>query len=240
MEHEILRQVETHLDYHFTDPSLLELALRHSSLADDRLDSNERLEFLGDSVLGMIICRTLFEQFPDYLEGDLTKIKSVIVSRKTCAQIARDLELHNYVQVGKGTDQTKAVAGSIAAGTLEAVIAAIYLDGGWKAAEAFIYRLFNPLIEQINADQHHNNFKSVLQQHCQREYNTTPYYELLDEKGPDHNKCFEICVVIRHNRYSSAWGVTKKEAEQKAAYNALTELGLLEEAEDPSLTQPNV
>lgn len=237
---DILPQVETHLDYHFKNPELLELALRHSSLADSRLDSNERLEFLGDSVLGMVICRALFDLFPDYLEGDLTKIKSVIVSRKTCAHIARSLELPQFTQVGKGTDQTRAVGGSIAAGTLEAVIAAIYLDGGWEAAETVILKWFQPIIEKINADQHHDNFKSVLQQYCQREFNTTPYYELLDEKGPDHNKCFEIGVVVRNTRYPSAWGVTKKDAEQKAALNALEEMGLIQVTEDPSVEQPSL
>jgi ribonuclease-3 len=233
MDKETLLQVETRLGYHFKNPELLDRSLRHSSQADDRLESNERLEFLGDSVLGLVICRTLFDRFPGYLEGDLTKIKSMIVSRKTCAHIARSLHLHQFVRVGKGTDQTKAVGGSIAAGVLEAVIAAIYIDGGWAETEAVILNWFGPLIEKVNANQHHNNFKSILQQYCQREFNSTPHYELLDEKGPDHNKCFEIGVVIRNTRYPSAWGVTKKDAEQRAAQNTLVELGLLQVAEDP-------
>lgn len=228
MDKEILLQVENRLDYRFTNPELLERALRHSSLADSRLDSNERLEFLGDSVLGMVVCRTLFDKFPDYLEGDLTKIKSVIVSRKACSHVARSLDLTLFIQVGKGTEQTRAIGGSIAAGTLEAIIAAIYLDGGWEAAESMILKWFEPLIDKIDADQHHNNFKSILQQYCQKEFNSTPYYELLDEKGPDHNKCFEVGVVIQHHRYPSAWGITKKDAEQQAAQNALEELGIIQ------------
>jgi len=112
------------------------------------------------------------------------------------------------------------------------VIAAIYFDGGFEAAEKFILRQFDPLISQVDAEQHQNNFKSVLQQYCQREFNRTPYYELLDEKGPDHNKCFEVAVVMDHRRFPGAWGGTKKDAEQLAAYNALIELKVIEPESD--------
>lgn len=224
MDAEQLRQVQDLLAYQFNDPALLREAFTHSSLADDRLDSNERLEFMGDCVLSMVICRTLYERFPSYQEGDLTKIKSMLVSRKTCAQLANDLGLTAFLRVGKGTDKTRAINGSIAAGCLEAVIAAIYFDGGMDAAEQFILRRFETLFEEVDADQHQNNFKSLLQQYCQRVFNRTPYYELLDEKGPDHNKCFEVGVFLDHQRFPSAWGVTKKDAEQLAARNALVEL----------------
>jgi len=227
MNAEQLRQLERVLGYTFKNPSYLQEALTHSSVAGDPLNSNERMEFLGDSVMGLIICRSLYDRFPTYREGDLTKIKSMLVSRKTCAQLANDLGLSDHLRVGKGTDKCRALNGSIAAGCLEAVIAAIYLDGGLDAAEAFILRQFEPLIEQTNAEQHQNNFKSVLQQYCQKVFNRTPVYELLDEKGPDHNKCFEIGVVVDHRRFSSAWGVTKKDAEQLAARNALIELNVI-------------
>lgn len=228
MNAEQLRQIEELLDYQFTDPSLLDEAFTHSSLADNRLKSNERLEFMGDCVLGLVICRVLYDRFPMYQEGDLTKIKSMLVSRKICADLANELGLTDFLRVGKGTDKTRAIGGSIAAACLEAVIAAIYFDGGLEAAERFILRRFDPLINQVDAEQHQNNFKSVLQQHCQHVFNRTPYYELLDEKGPDHNKCFEIAVVVDHRRFSSAWGVTKKDAEQRAARNALIELKVIE------------
>lgn len=230
MDKELLLQVEQQIGYHFSTPAILEEALVHSSSADTRLASNERLEFLGDAVLGMIICRALFDRFPDYLEGDLTKIKSLVVSRKICSKLARQLDLQKYVQVGKGTDHSRAMNGSIAAGTLEAVIAAIYLDGGAEAAQEFILRQFGPYLDQVDANGHHENFKSMLQQHCQRYFNGTPTYELLDEKGPDHNKCFEVAAVVRHRHFPSAWGVTKKEAEQKAALEALMVLGVLDES----------
>lgn len=230
MERELLLQVEQQIGYHFSSPAILEEALVHSSSADSRLASNERLEFLGDAVLGMIICRFLFDRFPDYLEGDLTKIKSLIVSRKICAKLARQLDLPKFVQVGKGTDHSRAMNGSIAAGTLEAVIAAIYLDGGPEAAQEFILRQFGPYLDRMDANGHHENFKSMLQQYCQRYFNSTPTYELLDEKGPDHNKCFEVAAVVRHRHFPSAWGITKKEAEQKAAMEALLKLGVLDES----------
>ena len=230
MDMDRLLQVEQQLGYHFSNPSLLDEALVHSSSADTRLRSNERLEFLGDAVLGMIICRALYERFPDYLEGDLTKIKSLVVSRKTCAKLSRQIGLPEFVQVGKGTDGSRAMNGSIAAGTLEAIIAAICLDGGMEPARDFIHRLFGPSLDQADANGHHDNFKSILQQYCQRYFNTTPTYELLDEKGPDHNKCFEVAAVVRHRHFPSAWGVTKKEAEQKAALKALSQLDVLDES----------
>lgn len=227
MDADRVQQMQTLLNYQFKNTLYLAEALTHSSLADDRLESNERMEFLGDSVLSLVICKTLFERFPEYLEGDLTKIKSRLVSRKTCAEIANEMGLPDYVRVGKGMSQTRAMSGSIAAASLEAIIAAIYLDGGMKAAEQFILEKFQPLIDETDAEQHQENFKSLLQQYCQKEHNLTPIYQLLDEKGPDHNKCFEMAVVINHKRYPSAWGVTKKEAEQKAAHLVLVELDII-------------
>ena len=227
MDEQTLARVQQRLGHTFANSALLVEALSHSSQADHRLASNERLEFLGDAVLSLVVCRALYERFPDYLEGDLTKIKSRIVSRKTCSQIAQNLDLARFVKVGKGMSQTRAMSGSIAAGTLEAVVAAVYLDAGFDTAREFILGLFGDLIRNADANGHQENFKSVLQQHAQQEFDQTPIYELLDEKGPDHNKCFEIAVVIGMRQFPSAWGVTKKEAEQRAAQYALADLGLI-------------
>lgn len=218
------------LSYRFENKSLLVEAFTHASVADERLVSNERLEFFGDSVLALVICRQLFEKFPNYLEGDLTKIKSMLVSRKTCSKIANELGIPDFAKVGKGMAETKAVSGSISAGILEAIIAAIYLDGGMQAAEDFILRIFAAYVEAADAEHHNENYKSLLQQFSQRKFTSTPVYELLDEKGPDHNKCFEVCAVIDLNHFPSAWGSTKKEAEQKAAQRALVELKVLKPA----------
>jgi ribonuclease-3 len=229
MKAELAEQLEKELKYHFSNRSILKKAMTHSSSAH-KLESNERLEFLGDSILGLVICQALFEKFPDYLEGDLTKIKSKLVSRKTCSLIASQLNLESMLTLGPGMQKSRALKGSIAAATLEAVIAAIYIDGGFEAAREFILRLFTPLIEQTNAAEHQENYKSLLQQYTQQHLNHTVSYEILDEKGPDHNKCFESAVVIDRKRYPSAWGNTKKEAQQMSAYNALVELGVIKKS----------
>ncbi len=235
MDEEILRQIEQIIGYEFSDKNLLVKAFTHSSAVDNRLLSNERLEFLGDSILAVVICQALFENFTNYLEGDLTKIKSKLVSRETCAQISGQLGLQKFLKVGKGMVSNRALSGSLAAGVLETIIAAIHIDGGFEAAREFILRIYGSLIEQSDAEHDHGNFKSLLQQYSQEQFNATPSYILLDEKGPDHNKCFELEVTIEDRHFPSAWGSNKKEAEQKAAYNALVELEVLEKtAENPA------
>ena len=235
MDEETLRQIEQIIGYEFSDKNLLVKAFTHSSAVDNRLLSNERMEFFGDSVLAVVICQALFDNFTDYLEGDLTKIKSRLVSRETCAQISGQLGLQKFLKVGKGMVSNRALSGSLAAGVLETIIAAIHIDGGFEAARDFILRNYGPLIEQSDAEQDHGNFKSLLQQYSQEQFTATPSYILLDEIGPDHNKCFELEVTIEDRHFPSAWGSNKKEAEQKAAYNALIELGVLEKtAEEPA------
>jgi len=228
---ELVTRVEAILEYRFRDHGLLREALTHASIADDRRLSNERLEFLGDSVLGLVVCHRLFELFPDYLEGDLTKLKSAVVSRNTCAAVANGLRLTELIFVGKGMLGRGGMSGerpsSLAAGALESIIAAIYLDGGFEAAREFILRHMDEYISRFAATTHQQNYKSLLQQHAQKALNSTPLYELLDEKGPDHSKCFEVRVVIGSRAFGSAWGPAKKQAEQRAAQIALEELGVL-------------
>jgi ribonuclease-3 len=228
---ELIARVEAMLDHRFADHALLKEALTHASIADDRRLSNERLEFLGDSVLGLVVCHRLFELFPDYLEGDLTKLKSAVVSRNTCAAVANALGLTELIFVGKGMLGRGGVSGerpsSLAAGALESIIAAIYLDGGFEAARTFILRQMDAYIHRFAATTHQQNYKSLLQQHAQKALAATPMYELLDEKGPDHSKCFEVRVVIASRAFGSAWGPAKKQAEQRAAQIALEELGVL-------------
>lgn len=228
MDQKTQQQIEQIIGYKFSNPDLLSKAFTHSSVADNRLLSNERLEFMGDAVLSAIICQVLFERFPTYLEGDLTKIKSMIVSRRTCARVTRELGLQEYLNVGKGMTSGRALTSSLAAGMFEALIAAIYIDGGLESAREFILKVFASLIERVDAGQSHGNYKSLLQQYAQQQLDTTPVYGLLDEKGPDHDKCFESEAIIGGRHFKSAWGTNKKEAEQKAAFNALVELGVLE------------
>jgi ribonuclease-3 len=227
MNEETLQQIEQIIGYEFSNRELLRRAFTHSSAVDNRLLSNERLEFLGDSILGMVVCQNLFERFPQYAEGELTQIKSMLVSRGACAKIIKQMTLQKFLKVGKGMAESRAIGGSLAAGAMEALIAAVYIDGGFEAARNFVLRTFDSLIDQTNAEQIRGNFKSLLQQYAQQHLNLTPVYELLDEKGPDHDKCFEVEAVIGTRRFASAWGTNKKEAEQKAAFNALVELGVI-------------
>jgi ribonuclease III len=229
---QIIQSAETALGYRFTDPGLLIRALTHASIAEARTDSNERMEFLGDSVLGLIVSERIYSRFPDLLEGEMTKIKSTAVSRQTCAMLARSLGLDELLVTGKGMQQSEAMPHSLAAAVLESVIAAVYLDGGYSAAERFVGPLMDPLIERAARSGHQENFKSVLQQYAQRTDQDTPAYRVLDEKGPDHAKCFKVGVEIGAQRFTPSWGQSKKQAEQTAALNALTELGLVVTTED--------
>ena len=228
MNEEVLHQIEQIIGYKFKNRSLLVKAFTHSSVTDERVMSNERLEFLGDSVLGLVICLNLFERFPGYLEGDLTKIKSMLVSRKTCAKVMKETSLHELLKVGKGMAASNSLSGSLAAGLLEALIAAVFIDSDFAVTQEFILRLFEPMLEKVDAEQSQGNYKSILQQHSQLHFSVTPIYELVDEKGPDHNKCFELEAVVDGRHFKSAWGNNKKDAEQKAALNALVELGIIE------------
>ena len=233
-----LAQCQDIIDYHFRDVDLLSASLRHSSASDQRLDSNERLEFLGDAVLDIIICEDLYRRFPEYLEGDLTILKSAVVSRRTCAQVAQKLGLQRFLSLGKGITEQTELPESLSAAVLESIVGAIYLDGGFEKARSFVLRHFEPFIALA---QQHRDYKSMLQQHSQGEHGTSPFYELLDEKGPDHAKAFEVAATIRTKgqtrTFPPAWGISKKEAEQKAAKLALEKLGLLEESPTPDILE---
>ena len=225
---DLLAQCEKIIKYKFKDISILEKGLIHASVADSRQASNERLEFLGDSILGMIICHALFERFPLYMEGELTKIKSHLVSRRACAKITDNLDLSRFLIVGKGMNNLTKLPLSCRAALFESLIGALYVDGGEKAAKQFILRCYKVLLDEADASLHQENYKSMLQQYAQQVLDATPTYEVLDEKGPDHSKCFEVCVVIDSNQFKSAWGSSKKESEQTAAFNALKALELIE------------
>ncbi len=224
-------RAEKLLGHTFNDPRLLTESLTHASIANNRLNSNERMEFLGDAVLDLIICEALYNRFPQYLEGELTKIKSAVVSRRVCAEVSRETGLVDLLLIGKGISSRQAMPGSLAAAVYESIIAALYLDGGFEVVKEYILRTMTPKIDEIASNTHQQNYKAVLQQHAQRLLGATPIYELLDEKGPDHSKCFEVCVSIDGRRFTSAWGPNKKMAEQKAALLALEELEVFDAEE---------
>jgi ribonuclease III len=233
MDDQVRARAEGIVGHQFSDPALLELALRHASTAENPLASNERLEFLGDAVLGLVVCDLIFRRYPALREGEMTKIKSHVVSRDTCAAIAKQLSLEQLLTLGKGMQGV--LPPSLPAAALEAVIGALYLDAGFEKAAEFIRPLVTDLVDQAAQSGHQQNFKSVLQQHAQQTLNSTPAYRILDEQGPDHSKCFKIAVEIAGRRFEACWGQTKKKAEQEAALSALRELGVIKEMEGGEL-----
>ncbi|SMP40942.1 RNAse III [Neorhodopirellula lusitana] len=219
-----LQRCQEILEYRFKTPSLLLSALTHASGAANRLASNERLEFLGDAVLGLTVCRWLFEDYPEYTEGDLTKIKSAVVSRRACGRTACKLGLDECLIVGRGVTRNRSYPRSLVSDVFESVIAALYLDGG---ADVVCDRLKLWLADEVKLavdTQGSGNHKSVLQQYAQRELSATPVYRLIRESGPDHRKAFLIGAVIGEQEFPPAWGNNKKDAEQRAAANALATL----------------
>jgi len=226
MDDATLDRAEDLLEYDFTDRAILNRALTHASTAATRHESNERLEFLGDSVLGLVVCEYLHRTFPDLLEGDMTKVKSSVVSRRVCAEEARRLGLDQLLVLGKGMASARELPSSVAAAVWESVIGALYVDGGLEVAEDFILSALRTRIEQAVESGHHHNFKSVLQQVAQQDFSSTPVYSVLDEKGPDHAKCFEVSVAISGRSFPPRWGPNKKRAEQDAALAALEELSI--------------
>lgn len=219
------------IGYRFAQISLLRRALTHASIAESRRASNERMEFLGDAVLGLVCCEMVYEMYPDLLEGEMTKIKSTVVSRQTCAVLARQLGLDGFILLGKGMKIHKVLPQSLSAAILEAVIGAIYLDGGLTPTRTFLRPLLEPVIRRAYSSGHQENFKSVLQQIAQVRFGQSPSYLVLEEKGPDHAKCFELCVEMGGRRFRSCWGPNKKAAEQQAALMALQDLGAAVEDE---------
>jgi ribonuclease-3 len=228
---ELLNRAQELAGHRFTDIDLLVSAVTHASLAPSRLTSNERLEFLGDAVLGMITCDELYRRYPEKLEGEMTKVKSVVVSRKVCAKIADDIGLSDLLRLGKGMTEGNVIPSSVRAGVFEAFIAALYLDAGMDVTREFLMPHLTRHIDRTVKSKNMENYKSTLQQYAQKQLNATPKYESLDEKGPDHSKCFEVAVVIQARRFTSAWAPNKKEAEQQAALLALKELDLISNGE---------
>src|SRR3954470_18407467 len=177
----LLEHCEEILDYTFRNPNYLRAALTHASGADHRLASNERLEFLGDAILGAIVCELLYREYPEFQEGDLTRIKSVVVSRRTCAKLSRNLGFDEFLILGKGMGSQDQTPASVLADVFESIVAAIYLDGGMEAAQRFIVEQIQPEIIETVGGQGGVNYKSTLQQTAQRQFGETPVYLLLDE-----------------------------------------------------------
>lgn len=224
---EKLMVLESRIRYHFSDPSVLFHALTHSSYANEmRLEkekNNERLEFLGDAVLELVTSEAVYNEYANLTEGDLTKLRASIVCEQTLSKCARDLNIGDYLLLGKGEDITGGRnRDSILSDTLEAVIGAIYLDGGFTNAKEFIKGFI--LADIKNKDLFFDS-KTILQEIIQNDNNNQKLrYKLISEEGPDHNKTFKIAVCIGNDEIGYGKGRTKKAAEQEAAYQAIQTL----------------
>ena len=216
------KALEERLNYSFRDPSILKEALTHSSSLspkEGRGRDNERLEFLGDSVIELVVSHLLYERFPERREGDLSKMRASLVNEESLAKLARQIELGEVLILGKGEERTGGrEKDSILSSAFEAIAAAIYLDGGYKEAERVLREFFHPLIEERGWKD--KDYKTQLQEYTQGRYKTVPRYVLLKEEGPDHKKVFEVAVTVGGKIWGKGRGRSKKEAEQKAAREA--------------------
>lgn len=213
------------LGYIFKKEELLDEALRHSSYANENrernLNDNERLEFLGDAVLDLAISHILMERFKDLREGDLSKYRATVVNENGLCRVARDLDLGEYILLGKGEEITNGrEKPSILANTMEAVLGALYLDAGFEKTRDIIGILFMPLIESIKSKKASNDHKSALQEYTQNHLKILPEYLLVDESGLPHNRTFKVAVKIGETLLAEGIGRSKKEAEQRAAREA--------------------
>jgi ribonuclease-3 len=226
-DEDLLLHLERRMGHRFRNAALAVQALTHSSAKEKDFPCNERLEFLGDAILGHVVSEYLFHQFPHCEEGDLSTMKSIIVSAKTLSEKANELELEKIVILGRGLTEKRALPRSILCNAFEALIAALYLDAGMDAVRDFILNNLKIKVDQILKDEHEKNYKSLLQDHAQRNVNAIPVYRVTKETGPDHKKMFQVEVELGGAKYGPAWGGNKKEAEQRAAKLALETLGLL-------------
>ena len=220
----MIKELENAIGYRFRNISLLQNALAHSSYANERwhnsLMSNERLEFLGDSVLGMLVAEHLYRTFPDRPEGALTRMRADLVCEKTLATVANGIGLGSHLLLGKGEEQGGGRSrDSILADALESVIAACYLDGGMAAAVAFVEKFI--LVNVPVAKFQNNDYKTALQELIQKKKEQTLSYELIGESGPDHDKRFTVAVYLNGQAVGEGIGSSKKRAEQEAARAAL-------------------
>ncbi len=225
----MLSKVQSKLEYDFHKPEILQTALTHKSYfqgsSDTGQQDNERLEFLGDSVLALVVSEYLVSTFPEANEGELSKVKAYLVSRPSLATAAKRLYLGDWLRLGKGEEVTEGrQKSSLLANALEAVIAAVYIDGGSEAAKTFILRVLKPELDKlgkVSSGGFRGDYKSHLQESSHKNFDVNPDYRLIHESGPDHQKVFEVEVLIEGTVRGRGVGNTKKEAEQAAAQAAL-------------------
>ncbi|MHC4450958.1 MAG: ribonuclease III [Planctomycetota bacterium] len=215
-----IADLEVLIGHVFRDKGFIFNALSHSSTKSDDRPSNERLEFLGDSVLGTLLAEALYRRYADADEGELTRIKSQAVSRATLERVATAMGLDRYILVGKGVKK-KTIPSSLLGNLFEAIVGAIYLDAGLAATRKFVLRHLDVIVDEIVEDRAERNYKSLLQHYCQRELGAMPNYRVLRESGPAHGRMYEIAAMIKGEEIGLARANSKKEAEQGAARAAM-------------------
>ena len=223
---------EDELIYQFTDASLMTTAMTHSSYANEHRDlhmqNNERLEFLGDSILGLVSADYVFHRYPTVPEGQLTKVRAAVVCEKTLYEVAKELGLDHHLLLGHGEEMGGGrQRPSILADSVEALIGAIYLDGGLEAARSFIMTFLPAKVDLAEAGHAFRDYKTALQEIVQKNRQETLQYRLSGESGPDHDKRFTVQVLLNSNIFAEGVGRSKKEAEQMAARSALELMGKL-------------
>jgi ribonuclease III len=222
---DIMHDLEKRLAYSFRDINLLSTALTHRSYVNENqqlaVSDNERFEFLGDSVLGLCVSDLLVKKYVDSPEGDLTKIRASLVNEKNLAQLARDLKIGDFLLIGRGEENAGSRAkDSFLADSLEAVVAAVYLDSDFDKVRTIITKLIEPLLQDDNLSSEYFDYKTALQELCQKRYKTIPIYMVADSTGPDHDKNFSVKVIIVNKLTEFGSGKSKKEAEKQAAQKA--------------------
>jgi len=227
-----LEELYVKLGYTFKDPETLLLALKHRSYliktGESRSASNERLELLGDAVLGLVVTEYLYKNFPHETEGILTNYKSLLVSGRLLARVAKEIGLGKYLLLNESEARSGGrKRGSILADAVESVLGAVYLDGGLEEARKIIHSYITHRLDDLLGDDHLRNNKSLLQEYCQSLNLNGPYYRVEDEQGPDHLKIFTVSAIIDGRAVGVGSGTSKKKAEQSAANEALRELHLI-------------
>ncbi|MDA8100439.1 MAG: ribonuclease III [Nitrospiraceae bacterium] len=220
-------ELQQRISHSFRDLQLLERALTHKSYANENklAEHNERMEFLGDAVLNLVVSQLLMAALPRAPEGELSRLRAMIVSEPSLAAVARDLGLGDYLLLGKGEEQSGGRRkDSLLANTLEALVASIYLDSGLGAASSFIERNFRQTFDRVHSAGSLTDYKTALQELSQDRLKTLPEYRLTSQSGPDHQKEFTVELLIRGEVFGCGTGKSKKEAEQRAAREAYDKL----------------
>jgi len=220
---ERLENLEQNIGVEFRRQRLLEQALTHSSsVQENREANNERQEFLGDAILGMIVSEYLYKKFPGWSEGELTRAKAVLVSEPTLTEAARGIQLGKFLRLSKGEEQCGgAERPSILSGAFEALVAAIYLDSGMEKTRKFILRCLAEPLEAVATGEYNRDYKTLLQELAQGRHRSLPVYRTIDESGPDHDKTFVVEVCLDNRVIGVGSGKSKKDAERAAAEDAL-------------------